>query len=133
MKMENIITTVVWTVIGAVAVGLIGSLIFFFSKKSGAQILKSLATEVNEIKFSDIIAFFKNPARLEKLEKQKHLVAVAIKEVEADGTIFVQACLYDDEKEKVIDMENSFIVYKSKQMDDELTKNFGDKNMIILQ
>ena len=133
MKMENIITTVVWTVIGAVAVGLIGSLIFFFSKKSGAQILKSLATEVNEIKFSDIIAFFKNPARLEKLEKQKHLVAVAIKEVEADGTIFVQACLYDDEKEKVVDMENSFIVYKSKQMDDELTKNFGDKNMIILQ
>ena len=133
MKMENIITTVVWTVIGAVAVGLIGSLIFFFSKKSGAQILKSLATEVNEIKFSDIIAFFKNPARLEKLEKQKHLVAVAIKEVEADGTIFVQACIYDDEKEKVVDMENSFIVYKSKQMDDELTKNFGDKNMIILQ
>ena len=133
MKMENIITTVVWTVIGAVAVGLIGSLIFFFSKKSGAQILKSLATEVNEIKFSDIVAFFKNPARLEKLEKQKHLLAVAIKEVEADGTIFVQACLYDDEKEKVVEMENSFIVYKSKHMDDELTKNFGDKNMIVLQ
>lgn len=133
MKMENIITTVVWTVIGAVAVGLIGSLIFFFSKKSGAQILKSLATEVNEIKFSDIVAFFKNPARLEKLEKQKHLVAVAIKEVEADGTIFVQACLYDDEKEKVADMENSFIVYKSKHMDDELTKNFGNKDMIVLQ
>lgn len=133
MKMENIITTVIWTVIGAVAVGLIGSLIFFFSKKSGVQILKSLATEVNEIKFSDIVAFFKNPARLEKLEKQKHLVAVAIKEVEADGTIFVQACLYDDEKEKVADMENSFIVYKSKHMDDELTKNFGNKDMIILQ
>lgn len=133
MKMENIITTVIWTVIGAAVVGLIGSLIFFFSKKSGVQILKSLATEVNEIKFSDIVAFFKNPARLEKLEKQKHLVAVAIKEVEADGTIFVQACLYDDEKEKVADMENSFIVYKSKHMDDELTKNFGNKDMIVLQ
>ena len=133
MKMENIITTVVWTVIGAVAVGLIGSLIFFFSKKSGAQILKSLATEVNEIKFSDIIAFFKNPACLDTLKKNKNLLAVAIREEEADGTIFVQACLYDEEKEKVIDMENSFIVYKSKQMDDELTKNFGDKNMIVLQ
>lgn len=132
MKMENTITTVIWTVIGAAAVALIGSLVFFSSKKSGKQILKSLAKEVNEIKFSDIVAFFKNPARFEKLEKQKHLLAVAIKEVEADGTIFVQACLYDDEKEKVVDMENSFIVYKSKHMDDELTKSFGNKDMIIL-
>ena len=133
MKMENIITTVVWTVIGAVAVGLIGSLIYFRAKKNPLAMLKANATEVNEIKFSDIVAFFKNPARLEKLEKQKHLVAVAIKEVEADGTIFVQACLYDEEKEKVIDMENSFIVYKSKQMDPELARNFGNKDMIILQ
>ena len=133
MKMGNIITTVIWTVIGAAVVGLIGSLVFFSSKKSGKQILKSLAKEVDEIKFNDIVAFFKNPSQLEKLQAQKHLVAVVIKEVDADGTIFVQACLYDDEKEKVADMDNSFIVYKSKQMDDELTKNFGDKNMIVLQ
>jgi ABC-type branched-subunit amino acid transport system permease subunit len=133
MKMENIITTVIWTVIGAAAVALIGSLIYFRAKKNPLAMLKANAIEVEVIKFQDVIAFFKNPARLEKLEKQKHLLAVAIKEVEADGTIFVQACLYDDEKEKVIDMENSFIVYKSKQMDDELTKNFGDKNMIVLQ
>ena len=132
MKMGNIITTVIWTVIGAAVVGLIGSLVFFSSKKSGKQILKSLAKEVDEIKFNDIVAFFKNPSQLEKLQAQKHLVAVVIKEVDADGTIFVQACLYDDEKEKVADMDNSFIVYKSKQMDDELTKNFGDKDMIIL-
>ena len=45
----------------------------------------------------------------------------------------VEDALNDDEKEKVIDMENSFIVYKSKQMDDELTKNFGNKDMIVLQ
>ena len=133
MKMENIITTVVWTVIGAVAVGLIGSLIYFRAKKNPLAMLKANAIEVGVIKFQDIIAFFKNPACLEKLEKQKHLVAVAIKEVEADGTIFVQVCLYDDEKEKVADMENSFIVYKSKHMDDELTKNFGNKDMIVLQ
>lgn len=133
MKMENIITTVIWTVIGAAAVALIGSLIYFRAKKNPLAMLKANAIEVNEIKINDIVAFFKNPARLEKLEKQKHLLAVAIKEVEADGTIFVQACLYDDEKEKVVDMENSFIVYKSKHMDDELTKNFGNKDMIILQ
>ncbi|MEE1290765.1 MAG: hypothetical protein UHW86_06995 [Spirochaetota bacterium] len=133
MKMENTITTVIWTVIGAAAVALIGSLIYFRAKKNPLAMLKANAIEVNEIKINDIVAFFKNPARLEKLEKQKHLLAVAIKEVEADGTIFVQACLYDEEKEKVIDMENSFIVYKSKQMDDELTKNFGNKDMIVLQ
>ena len=132
MKMENIITTVVWTVIGAVAVGLIGSLIYFRVKKNPLAMLKANAIEVGVIKFNDIVAFFKNPSQLEKLQAQKHLVAVVIKEVDADGTIFVQACLYDDEKEKVVDMENSFIVYKSKQMDDELTKNFGDKDMIIL-
>ena len=130
--MVNIITTVIWTVVGAAVVGVIGSLIFFLSKKSGTQILKSLAKEVNEIKFSDIVAFFKNPSCLEKLKKQKHLVATVIKEVEADGTIFVQAFLYDDEKEKIVDIEESHLIYKSKRMDEELTKNFGDKDMIVL-
>ena len=133
MKMENIITTVVWTVIGAVAVGLIGSLIYFRAKKNHLAMLKANAIEVGVIKFQDIIAFFKNPACLDTLKKNKNLLAVAIREEEADGTIFVQACLYDEEKEKVIDMENSFIVYKSKHMDDELTKNFGNKDMIVLQ
>lgn len=133
MKMENIITTVVWTVIGAVAVGLIGSLIYFRAKKNPLAMLKANAIEVGVIKFQDIIAFFKNSACLDTLKKNKNLLAVAIREEEADGTIFVLACLYDEEKEKVIDMENSFIVYKSKQMDDELTKNFGNKDMIILQ
>ena len=33
MKMGNIITTVIWTVIGVAVVGLIGSLVFFKSKK----------------------------------------------------------------------------------------------------
>lgn len=133
MKMENIITTVVWTVIGAVAVGLIGSLIYFRAKKNPLAMLKANAIEVEVIKFQDVIAFFKNPARLDTLLKNKNLLAVAIREQEADGTIFVQACIYDDEKEKVVDMENSFIVYKSKHMDDELTKNFGNKDMIVLQ
>ena len=64
MKMENIITTVVWTVIGAVAVGLIGSLIYFRAKKNPLAMLKANAIEVGVIKFQDIIAFFKNPARL---------------------------------------------------------------------
>ena len=66
MKMENIITTVVWTVIGAVAVGLIGSLIYFRAKKNPLAMLKANAIEVEVIKFQDIIAFLKNPARLEK-------------------------------------------------------------------
>jgi ABC-type branched-subunit amino acid transport system permease subunit len=133
MKMENTITTVIWTVIGAAAVALIGSLIYFRAKKNPLAMLKANAIEVEVIKFQDVIAFFKNPARLDTLLKNKNLLAVAIREEEADGTIFVQACLYDEEKEKVIDMENSFIVYKSKQMDDELTKSFGNKDMIVLQ
>ena len=74
MKMENIITTVVWTVIGAVAVGLIGSLIYFRAEKNPLAMLKANAIEVEVIKFQDVIAFFKNPARLDTLLKNKNLI-----------------------------------------------------------
>lgn len=133
MKMGNVITTAIWVIVGVVAIGLIGSLKLLKSKKNPIQILKSEAKSVNEIKFQDIVAFFKAPEIWSILKANKNILPIVLKEKEADGTVFVMGCLFDEEKDDVVDFEKNFIVYKSDSIDFELTEYFGNKDMIILQ
>lgn len=134
MKMEdNVITTAIWVVVGVVAVGLIGGLMLLKSKKNQIRILRSEAKSVNEIKVQDIVAFFKAPEIWSALKANKNILPVALKEKEADGTVFVMGCLFDEEKEDVVNLGKFHLVYKSKSMDPELTEKFGDKDMLVLR
>lgn len=138
MKMENIITTVVWTVIGAVVIGVVGSLIFFKSKKSlianlDIKMLAANAKNVDLLKFQDVVAFFKESKRFAMMKANKNILPAVLREKNADGTYFVIACLFDEEKDDMVDIENSCISYKVKSMDSELTDHFGDKDLIILR
>ena len=137
MKMGNTILTILGIIAGAVVVCVLGALgvgkFLPLSKNIRMKILKSQAKAVNVIKFSDLAAFFKSPERWTILKNNKHILPIAIKEKDADGTIFVQACLFDEEKDDVFDIEKNAIVYSSKSMDFELENYFGDKDMIILR
>lgn len=133
MKMGNVITTAIWVIVGVVAIGLIGSLKRLKSKKNPIQILKSEAKSVNEIKFQDIVAFFKAPEIWSILKANKNILPVALKEKEADGTVFVMGCLFDEEKDDVVSLEKFHLVYKSKSMDAELIEKFGDEDMLVLR
>lgn len=133
MKMENIITTVIWTVIGAVVIGVVGSLIFFRAKKDPLAMLKANAKEVDLLKFQDVVAFFKESKRFAMLNANKNILPAVLREKNADGTYFVIACLFDEKKDDMVDIENSCISYKVKSMDSELTGYFGDKDLVILR
>lgn len=124
-------------ILGAAVVCILGILgirsLLPLNKKMAIKIVKSAAKSVNVIKFSDIASFFKTPERWAVLKSNKHILPIVIKEKEADGTIFVMGCLFDEEKDDVVDFEKNFIVYKSDSIDFELTEYFGNKDMIILQ
>lgn len=138
MKMENIITTVIWTVIGAVVIGVVGSLIYFRSKKSlieklDLNIFAANAKNVDLLKFQDVVAFFKESKRFAMLNANKNILPVVLREKNADGTYIVIAGLFDEKKDDMVDIENSSISYKVKSMDSELTGHFGDKDLVILR
>lgn len=138
MKMENIITTVVWTVIGAVVIGVVGSLIYFRSKKSlieklDLNIFAANAKNVDLLKLQDVVAFFKESKRFAMLNANKNILPVVLREKNADGTYIVIAGLFDEKKDDMVDIENSCVSYKVKSMDSELTGHFGDKDLIILR
>ncbi|MBR2317964.1 MAG: hypothetical protein IKA37_08300 [Spirochaetales bacterium] len=81
----------------------------------------------------NIVSFFKDPKRLKKLAKTKKILATTIKENLDNGNVNVINCLYDTEKEQVIELEENAIGYENGEMDPELARNFGNKDMIILQ
>lgn len=138
MKMENTITTVIWTVIGAVVIGVIGSLIYFRSKKSlieklDLNIFAANAKNVDLLKFQDVVAFFKESKRFAMMKANKNILPVVLREKNADGTYIVIAGLFDEKKDDMVDIENSSISYKVKSMDSELSGHFGDKDLVILR
>lgn len=120
------------TIIASVAV-LCGFGIFLFLRKKNILDVFSLSKckEVECLSMSDVIKFFKDSDRLSKLRENKNFVAVAMKEKQSDGSFKVVCCIYDKEKEVVVDIENASC-YHTKNIDKDLQEAFGDKSMIVL-
>lgn len=76
--------------------------------------------------------FFKNTLRLNKLNKDKNTIAVAIKENLENGEYNIVTCLYDKEKEDITDLQTDAIGIEAEELDEETKQNFGNKDMIIL-
>ncbi len=76
--------------------------------------------------------FFKNTLRLNKLNKDKNTIAVAIKENLENGEYNIVTCLYDKEKEDITDLQTDAMGIEAEELDEETKQNFGNKDMIIL-
>lgn len=81
----------------------------------------------------NVLSFFQKPSRLKVLEQHKETIAVTIKENLNNGNVQLINCLYDTKKEEVVNYEEDAYGYECEQMDPELARNFGNKDMIILQ
>lgn len=81
----------------------------------------------------NVVSFFQKPSRLDQLRQHEETIAVAIKEHLNNGNTQIITCLYDTKKEKVVNYEEDAYGYECEQMDPELARNFGNKDMIILQ
>ena len=76
--------------------------------------------------------FFKNTLRLNKLNKDKNTIAVAIKENLENGEYNIVTCLYDKEKEDITDLQTDAMGIEAEELDEETKQHFGNKDMIIL-
>lgn len=110
-----------------------GNVISFFKKvweelkRFGKWLLEKILNFAKNIK-----DFFLERSRKELLRKRKDLLAVSIKERLGNGNYGVVNCLYDTDTEDIFDMEEAQDV-EAEQLDDETIRNFGDKEMIVLQ
>lgn len=110
-----------------------GNVISFFKKvweelkRFGKWLLEKILNFVRNIR-----DFFHEKRRLKLLRERAEVIGVSIKEKLENGNYGVVNCLYDTDTEKVFDMEEAQDV-EAEQLDDETIRNFGDKEMIVLQ
>ena len=107
------------------------------------ETIKSLLAKVWEwikkivvaiISFIDnIVSFFRDRNRLRKLQEDQNRIGVAIKGKRKNGDYQIVNCIYDKAEEKLVDPEEDAVLITSKQLDAETKKNFGSKDMIVLQ
>lgn len=110
-------------ILGFVVVGI--GIITAFAKKSYET------KEVEILKMEDVIIFFKKKEVFDKLVSNNNFMAVAIKE-NKNGYYQIICTIYDKNKEKVSNIDNCTLMFKAKNIDNDLKNAFGDKDMIVL-
>ena len=83
--------------------------------------------------FKNIANWFQEPDRLKKIESDKKVIAVTIKENLENGNFNVVNCLYNKETEELVDVKEDVLSITAEQLDSQTSSNFGDKEMIILR
>lgn len=83
--------------------------------------------------FGNIVSFFKDPKRLQELERNKDAIAVAIKDRLSTGNYNVINCLFDKQKEELIDYMENTLILEAEELDEATKQHFGDKEMIVLR
>jgi hypothetical protein len=117
------------------AIFIIGGAVFFilrfFKSKSP---LKEIQVEI--LKASDVIAWFKNDDIMKRIDKEK-ILPIIVKDKEVENLISKSfeskqcclVCILDRKRNKII--EGEMFVYN--EMDEDLKKMFGEKDMIIFK
>jgi len=82
---------------------------------------------------ANIVSFFKDPSRLQKLQEEKDRIAVSIKENLANGNYQVINCLFDQATDQLVTPETDAEVISAEELDSETVENFGNKDMIVLK
>lgn len=81
----------------------------------------------------NIIKFFRDKQRIKKLNENKKLMAIAIKEKLENGNFRVVNCLYDESIDDIVDYEDDAIGITAEKLDKKTEKAFGNKDMLILE
>ncbi|WP_104706940.1 hypothetical protein [Helicobacter bizzozeronii] len=109
-----------------VVVVLVGVFLFVLRKKA------PIAIEQDTLSMKEVIAFFKEGEVMQSLKASNNMVAVAIQEKQSDGRLKIMLTPYD-KQQNTIAPNVPMKIYLVKRLDADLAKNFGDKDMLILQ
>lgn len=81
----------------------------------------------------NIVSFFTEDGRLEEIQRNKDLLAVAIKRDLENGNYNVVNCLFNERTGKVVDYEENALAIESPEMDATARRHFRDKDLLILE
>lgn len=83
--------------------------------------------------FANIVKFFRNPSRLEKLRQDENLIAVAIKENLDSGNYQVVECLFNKETGNIVNPKEDAQIIEAEDLDTDTERQFNGKEMVILK
>jgi len=82
--------------------------------------------------FKHIVDWFQDPERLRKLKSNKDIIAVSIREKLESGDYNVVNCLFNKKTNQIEEISDAVCI-TAEELDAETQKQFGDKDMIVLQ
>ena len=83
--------------------------------------------------FNNIVPFFEDRNRLEKLKANRNLIATSIKDKLSNGDYNVVNCLFNKETNEIVDWDENAQGITAETLDSETKKAFAGKDMIVLQ
>lgn len=83
--------------------------------------------------FTDIYGYFKDRARLKKLEEDKENLAIAIKQKLDTGDYNVVNCIFNKKTGQLTDYENTAEHISAEALDSDTQTQFGNKDMLLLR
>ncbi|WP_233758316.1 hypothetical protein [Helicobacter ailurogastricus] len=84
------------------------------------------------LRMKEVIAFFKDEKVMQGLRANRATIAVAIREKQSDGRLKITLAPYD-KQQSAIAPNAPMKIYLVKHLDEDLAKNFGDQEMVVLQ
>lgn len=96
------------------------------------SLLKNIYVKICSF-FKNVISFFRDSTRLRKLQADQNRIAVTIKEKLESGNYNVVNCLFDTEKNQVVDAETDAEVINAAELDSDMLEHFGDKDMLVIK
>lgn len=110
---------------------IVKKILSFFHFLNKEDYLKNVV-EKDILKMEDLITFFKSEDIMENLKSDANILAVSI--ISKDRDYYKIICtLYNNEKKEVLIDDNLSVMFKSKDIDDDLKKAFSDKDMIVFK
>lgn len=95
-------------------------------------VIKKVATIIARF-VRNVVEFFKQPSRLDKLKENKNSIAISIKEKLDSGDYQIVNCLFDQQESELIDPDTDAEIISASEIDAEMAERFGDKSMLVLK
>ncbi len=108
------------------------AILFVLSKMFKDSSLVNNADEVDTLTMEKVIAFFKNDEIVSILKEDANIKAVVTKKGSKEDKTHIICTLFDTKSEKIVYMDKYILNVLVKNIDDDLSQAFGDKDMIVL-
>lgn len=122
----------VFFIVSAVILIIVAVSIVLYKKRFNIDNIAFNVIEVDLLTMEEIIKSFKRKEVIDILKSDDDLIAVVIKEHEENGYRII-CTLYDKTEEEIVKDFKFPLIFKAKDINEDLKNAFSDKDMIVLK